>query len=364
MFRTVILQDHERGLLVRGGRVVAWLEPGRHRLWSRHTQIRSLDLTAGWAPLTPEIRAVLPAGAAEELEVAHGHVALVRVDGRPAACLLPGRFLLFQQRAEVTADVVSTAPVLANEHVPAAFRPLVPASHLTALTVAAHERAMVYVDGALDRVVGEGAWCFFAADREVSVTRVDMREREIQIVGQEVMTADKVTVRLNLVVKLRVTDAERSVREVASLDAAVYTEAQMVARRWVAGATVDQLLERRHDARAAMRAELNERAAVWGAAVLEMDLKDIVLPGEMKTILNQVIEAEKRAAANVILRREETAATRSLMNTAKLLEQSPTLLRLKELEAWKDIAEKVEHLTLVATPQDLVSRLGIPGPGR
>jgi regulator of protease activity HflC (stomatin/prohibitin superfamily) len=113
-----------------------------------------------------------------------------------------------------------------------------------------------------------------------------------------------------------------------------------------------------------MRAELAERAATWGAAILDMDLKDIVLPGEMKTILNQVIEAEKRAAANVILRREETAATRSLMNTAKLLEQSPTLLRLKELEAWKEIAEKVDQLTLVATPAELCSRLSLPGAAR
>jgi regulator of protease activity HflC (stomatin/prohibitin superfamily) len=364
MLRSVILHDHERGLLVRGGRVVAWLDPGRHRLWSRHTEIRKLDLTPGFAPLTPELRAVLPPGAAEELEVPHGHLALLTVDGRPAACLLPGRWLLWQLRAEVSADVVSTAPVLATPHVPPAFRALVPPSHLATVTIAAHERGLVTVDGAIDRVLGEGAYCFFTADRQVSVASVDLREREIQIVGQEVMTADKVTVRLNLVVKLRVTDVEKSVREVASLDAALYTEAQLVARRWVAGATVDQLLERRHDARASMRAELAERAATWGAAILDMDLKDIVLPGEMKTILNQVIEAEKRAAANVILRREETAATRSLMNTAKLLEQSPTLLRLKELEAWKEIAEKVDQLTLVATPAELCSRLSLPGAAR
>ncbi|APR84889.1 Putative stomatin/prohibitin-family membrane protease subunit protein [Minicystis rosea] len=364
MPRTIILHDHERGLLIRSGRVVAWLEPGRHRLWSRHTEVRKIDLDAAAIPLTPELRAVVPPGAAEEIEVLHRQIALVTVDGRPATCLLPGRWLLWQLRAEVDAEIVSTAPVLANDHVPAAFRALVPGTQLITATVGAHERALIYVDGALDRVVGEGAWAFFTADRSVSITRVDLREREIQIVGQEVMTADKVTVRLNLVVKMRITDAEKSVREVASIDAALYTEAQMVARRWVAGATVDQLLERRGDARAAMRAELRERAAGWGADVVEMDLKDIVLPGEMKTILNQVIEAEKRAAANVILRREETAATRSLMNTAKLLEQSPTLLRLKELEAWKDIAEKVDHLTLVATPQELASRLTIPGSGR
>jgi len=364
MFHSVSLQDHERGLLVRDGRVVAWLSPGRHRLWSHRSEVRRVDVDAAFLPLTPEVGAVVPPGAGTELFVPHAHLGLLSVDGRPTACLLPGRYLLWQLRAEVTARVVSTEPVLANEAVPDAFRALVPATHLTRVTVLAHERALVYVDGALARSLGEGAWSVFCAHRAVSVVLVDLREREIQIVGQEVMTADKVTIRASLVVKFRVTDAERCAREVASIETALYTEAQMVARRWVAGATVDQLLERRNEARAAMRAELGERAAAWGAAVLEMDLKDLVLPGEMKTILNQVIEAEKRAAANAILRREETAATRSLMNTAKLLEQSPTLLRLKELEAWKDIAEKVNQLTVIATPQELASRITLPGAAR
>ena len=69
-------------------------------------------------------------------------------------------------------------------------------------------------------------------------------------------------------------------------------------------------------------------------------------PGEMKTILNQVIEAEKRSQANMIQRREETAATRSLLNTAKLMENNPVLLRLKELEASERIAEKVGSITV------------------
>jgi regulator of protease activity HflC (stomatin/prohibitin superfamily) len=364
MFRTITLQDHERGLLTRQGRVVAWLEPGCHRLWSRHTDVRRVNLDEAFMALTPEVRPVIPREAANELFVPHAHLALLSVDGRPTACLLPGRYLLWQLRAEVTASVVSTEPVMANDLVPDAFRPLVPASHLTRVTVAAHERALLHVNGAIERTLGEGAWAVFCAHRVVSIDRIDMRERELQIVGQEALTFDKVTVRLNLVVKFRVTDAEKSAREVAALEPALYTEAQLVARRWVAGATVDQLLERRNDAPGAMRAELGERAATWGVAVVEIDLKDIVLPGEMKTILNQVIEAEKRAAANVILRREETAATRSLMNTAKLLEQNPTLLRLKELEAWKEIAEKVEQLTVIAAPHELAARLSLPGAAR
>lgn len=76
-------------------------------------------------------------------------------------------------------------------------------------------------------------------------------------------------------------------------------------------------------------------------------VKDMVLPGEMKTLLNRVIEAEKEAAANVILRREETAATRSLANTARVMADQPILLRLKELEALKEIAERIKEVRLV-----------------
>ncbi len=364
MFKTHILQDHERGLLVRRGRVVAWLEPGAHRTYRRHTDIRRIDLDQAFAPLTPELATFLPHGAGEELIVPDAHVALVRVDGSPFACLVAGRWVLWQLRAEVTATIVSTAPILANDSVPEAFRALVPASTLLSFTVSAHESALLYVNGAFERALGAGAWAVWCAHRTVVVERDDLREREIQIVGQEVMTADKVTVRVNLVVKFRVVDAEKSARELADLDPALYTEAQMVARRWVAGASVDQLLERRNDARTVMRAELAERAERWGVAVLEIDLKDIVLPGEMKTILNQVIEAEKRAAANGIHRREETAATRSLMNTAKLLEQSPMLLRLKELEAYKEIAERIDQMTVIAAPQDLAARFSLPGAAR
>ncbi len=95
----------------------------------------------------------------------------------------------------------------------------------------------------------------------------------------------------------------------------------------------------------------------WGIEVTGLDLKDLVLPGEMKTILNQVIEAEKRAAANVITRRAEAATTRSLANTAKLLEANPTLLRLEELEAMKELAGHVGELAVGVGADDLIGRM-------
>lgn len=83
-----------------------------------------------------------------------------------------------------------------------------------------------------------------------------------------------------------------------------------------------------------------------GIEVLGVGVKDVILPGEMKDILNSVVQAEKSAQANVIRRREEANATRSLLNTAKLIEDSPVLMRLKELEALEKITEKIDKLTV------------------
>ena len=91
-----------------------------------------------------------------------------------------------------------------------------------------------------------------------------------------------------------------------------------------------------------------------------MGVKDVILPGEMKTILNQVVEAEKIAQANLINRREETAATRSLLNTARLMEENPTLLRLKELETLEKVTEKIDKLTVFGGLEGVLKDM-VPG---
>ena len=85
----------------------------------------------------------------------------------------------------------------------------------------------------------------------------------------------------------------------------------------------------------------------YGVRVNAIALKDIILPGDIRDILNQVVTAEKQAQANLIRRRKEMAATRSLLNTARLIEENPLLVRLKELEALEKIADEVEKITVV-----------------
>ena len=116
--------------------------------------------------------------------------------------------------------------------------------------------------------------------------------------------------------------------------------------RRLSSLTLDQILEKKvtvdEEAAAKVRADMAE----IGVEVSDISLKDVILPGEMREILNQVVSAEKQAEANIIRRREETNATRSLLNTAKVMAENPVMLRLKELEALEAIAGKVERLTV------------------
>ena len=361
MFRIVTIPETERALLLRAGRAVRWLEPGVHWLWEfGQVEVRRIDVDKGFVRLTPELTRVMPPHAADVLDVPENHRALVRREGLAFVVLTPGRWALFRERHPLEAELVSTEPVFATS-VPQTFVPLMQPSTLREIAVEAWERAVLMIDGQVHDVLAPGRHRVFVEGRSVAHHLVDLRERELAIPGQEVMTADKASIRATLIVRHRVTDALRATTATDDLRGALHTEAQLVARRWIAGHTLDQLLERRHEAARDMRAELSARAEAWGVEVAGLDLKDLILPGDMRTILNQVLEAEKRASANVILRREETAATRSLANTAKLLAESPTLMRLKELEAWKDIAERVGHISVVASPAEFGRVLALPG---
>ena len=110
--------------------------------------------------------------------------------------------------------------------------------------------------------------------------------------------------------------------------------------------TLDELLENKQLIDEVVSAHLVARLAGFGLEVRSVGVRDIVLPGEMKTILAQVVEAEKSAQANVIRRREETAATRSLLNTARVMEENPTALRLKELETLERVAERIDRISV------------------
>ena len=227
------------------------------------------------------------------------------------------------------------------------IRALVPVADRVEVTVPEGAVALRFVDGVLDAELGPGRHAAWTVLRKITFAVIDRRERILAVTGQEVMTRDRVTLRLNLSVAFRVSDAKRLATVATDPDVVVHLAVQVAARQALATRTLDELLASRDALAGAIVGEVRGKALSLGLDVTTLALKDVILPGEMKTLLNRVIEAQKEAEANVILRREETAATRSLAQTAKLFAENPTIMRLKELEALTAMASKVGQVNVI-----------------
>jgi regulator of protease activity HflC (stomatin/prohibitin superfamily) len=178
------------------------------------------------------------------------------------------------------------------------------------------------------------------------VETVDLRLQTVDVTGQEILTRDKVGLRLNLSATYRFTDVLAAYRTLLKPAEHLYRELQFGLRAAVGTRTLDELLENKTVIDDVVTAHVRSKLATYGVELDAAGVKDIVLPGEMKTILAKVVEAGKTAEANVIRRREETAATRALLNTAKVMEDNPVALRMKELETLERVAERIDKISV------------------
>lgn len=259
--------------------------------------------------------------------------ALIWKDGRLARILGPGRHAFWNSPAEIEVEVFDTeAPRFDQPRLEAVLAHKDAPVFLEAVEVEPHLEALLLVRGHLKGRLPPGKHACWNGAWRVRIVPVDRREQTAEVAGQEIMTADKVTLRVNLSVTCRVTDAEKAVTVVSDCGRSLYREAQLVLRAAVGGRALDALLADKESAGEEVRRTLLSRAAEFGFEVRSVGLKDVIIPGDMKAILNQVIEARKRAEADLIRRREETAAARSQANTARLFAENPVLACLKELE--------------------------------
>jgi regulator of protease activity HflC (stomatin/prohibitin superfamily) len=202
------------------------------------------------------------------------------------------------------------------------------------------------IDGKVERLLRPGSYAFWRYNRAIAVELVDLRLQAVEVSGQDIMTRDKVSLRLNLSATYRHTDVLRAFAQLQKPAEHLYRELQFALRAAVGTRTLDELLENKTVIDDVVTAHMAAKLQPFGMVVESVGVKDIVLPGEMKTILAQVVEAGKAAEANVIRRREETAATRSLLNTARVMEDNPTALRLKELETLERVAERIDKISV------------------
>lgn len=362
MYTRIEVPLGQRAVVQLDGKPRKWLAPGRHLVFHglRKLELVRLDAAQLTANLHEEQLALAPAGEVTLLSLGPHERALLSRKGRPAKWLGPGEHaLLTFERSSVRLSDGSraTAPALACETYdltqPIAtpltdeVKALVPGHDYVEATAAAGSVVLRYVDGRLDAVLPAGRHAAWRSATKVELVVIDQRERLLHVTGQEAMTKDRVTLRLNLSAAYVVTDPARLATVARQPDDALYLAIQLASRAHLAAGTLDELLADRESLAGAIGAEIAARAEALGLKLVSFGVKDVVLPGEMKLLLNRVIEAQKEAEANVIRRREETAATRSLAQTAKLLAENPLLVRLKELEAYGELAGKVGQVHLV-----------------
>jgi regulator of protease activity HflC (stomatin/prohibitin superfamily) len=283
--------------------------------------------------------------------------AVVWIDGRAERLLGPGRHAFWKGPHTVEVEVFDTSEYeLIHRKLDAIMALPGSSRHVSMIRADAEECVLLFREGELVGRLSPGRHVFWTNAGRISAKRLDLRQRMADVSGQEIMTADKVTLRLNMVVSHQVVDPEKAVTVVDDEEQALYREAQLALRAAVGTRTLDDLLADKDAVGKEVREALTGRCAEFGVTVRSVGLRDVILPGEMKMILNQVIEARKQAEANLIRRREETAAARSQANTARLLAENPALARMKELEALQDIL-RGSKATFVLGREDVVEQV-------
>ncbi|UWG96646.1 slipin family protein [Dehalobacter sp. DCM] len=347
----VRIKNDERGLLFKDGNYVKCLKPGRYILnpFGRYKVIitdinnrfetsgKNINLFLEDSELLKELAVI---------DVRDYELVLHYEDGKFIDVLPSGKYAywkLLKQHDFITIDIRN--PEIQNGIEPALFYHPKLAGYLSYWEVADHEKGILYYNNVMQKTLNPGKYFYWKSPVQVAVRNLDMRQQQLDLNGQEIMTEDKISLRLNFVCQYKIVDPVQ-VLEIKSFEEQLYIMLQLILREYVGSLRLDDLLQKKQEVGTFVLEKLREKSTAFGAEFVFVGVKDVILPGDIKDILNTVLVAEKRAQANVITRREEIASTRSLMNTAKLMEENQTLYRLKELEFLEKICDKIGSISL------------------
>lgn len=344
LIKRIKISSYEIGLHFRAGEFQALLGEGVY--WFFDPLMRDcIDVVSKRDPelvhdkLDVLVKAEILGDRAVVLDLKDHQRALVWVDGRFSRILAPGLYAYWTELCDIRVEVIDTRDVrFDHEDHRIITRSKDAARLLDICTVTRDSVGVLFIDGEYVETLTPGRYAFWRDTAETKVVAVDLRETIADVNGQDIMTSDKVTLRLNAVVAYRIREARKAVSETGDVAQALYREMQLAVRAVVGVRDLDTFLAEKDAVAQEIEQALQRRADALGLAIASVGIRDVILPGEMKDLMNKVTEAKKVAEANLIVRREETAAMRSQANTAKLLTDNPTLMRLRELEVLEKIA--------------------------
>ncbi|KOS05710.1 peptidase [Flavobacterium akiainvivens] len=337
------------GLVFKNKKLISVYQEGTHWfLGDKDVMLYNMS-----APFTPpvELNMLLQHEALVALldvvEVADNEIALQFVNGNFKEVLLPGRYAFWKgvvQNTFVKADI--SKPEI-TEAIPAMLFENPKLRHaVRKFQVQAYEKALLYIAGVFVKELASGTYYFWNNAITVEVKTVDIRQQQLEISGQELLTKDKAAIRINFFARYQVTNIVKALTDNKDFEKQLYVIMQLAIRAFTGGYTLDELLARKETVAKEILENVEDKITNLGLSVSDAGIRDVILPGDMKEIMNQVLVAEKKAQANSIMRREETAATRSLLNTAKLMEENEMLWKLKEMEYVEKIADRIGEITI------------------
>ncbi len=340
----VKIKTYEKGLLFVDNEFTSILGAGKHWTTNLITKNR-VDVVSMRDPWLnhKDLDVVISSGAlgdnAQVLDLSDNQRGLVWVDKRFARVLGPGQYVLWNTCKQIKVELVEVDAVhFTHDQLDIILKSEDADEEFHHTLVEQGCVGVFYADGVLKEILQPGMHAFWKRMGKVKIVHVDQRESILDISGQEIMTLDKVSLRLNGICSFRVIDPVLAESSVDDYKQALYREAQLALRAIVGTAQLDGLLGDKDALSSKIKQAVSLRVVDFGLEVIGFGIRDIILPGEMKNLLNKVVESKKAAEANLITRREETAAMRSQSNTAKMLEGNKTLMRLKELEVLEKIA--------------------------
>ena len=344
MLKRIKIRSYEMGLVFRDREFHGLLAAGTHWLLDLLGRLR-VEIVSKRDPwlvhekLDVIVKSGALAGRAEVLDLKDHERALVWLDGRFSHILPPGLYAWWTGQKDVRVEVLDARIVRFEHKDLKVIAGTVSARQLLDICDVQRDRVgVLFIDGRYEGTLPPGRYAFWKGAADARVVEVDERETTADVSGQEIMTADKVTLRVNANVTYRIVDARKAVSAADDARASLYREAQLALRAVIGARELDAFLAAKEAIGQEIEQALRTRAAELGLAIASVGIRDVILPGEMKDLMNKVTEAKKAAEANLISRREETAAIRSQANTAKLLADNPTLMRLRELEVLEKIA--------------------------
>lgn len=347
--KKIIVNEKQKGFLFKNGKYIRLLGAGKYYLFGgREIEISDQDqpITSNKCALETLLSDKNVAEKVAVAEVADEQLALHYVNGQFSSVLRHGKYAFWSDVDRHEFKIVDISNPTVDESVPEYVFSKITQYYYTKIEVAEYQKARLYFNQKLERILSAGTYYFWKTPVKVDVDFVDTRLTQMDITGQEILTADKVSIRINFVCNYRITDYVRILTEIDNFTEQIHVAAQLALREYVGKFKLDEILENKEQMSEFVFERLKEKGKELFVEITDAGVKDIILPGEIREIMNTVLVAEKRAQANVITRREEVASTRSLLNTAKLMDENQTLYKLKELEYVERICENVGNISL------------------